>query len=150
MHYPIIQKTPLISARYWTVTIACGKYYMIYVSHLYTMELKCLNVNTSYSITEVFTCLITSKYVIEEYLQYSLTYTILTMNVIASQGLWQQLYCLGLSFQTLWVKKVRGENGQLEGFSSCPVSLNNSGVTWFNVSLLAFLTEAQSWVPNSM
>jgi hypothetical protein len=97
----MVQKTPLISAWYWTLTIAYSKYYGMYVLCLYTMELKCIHVNTLYFITEVFTCLNMLKYVIEEYLQYSLMYTILTLNMMASQGLWQQLYCSGLSFPAL-------------------------------------------------
>jgi hypothetical protein len=68
MHYSVVQKTPLTSARYWTVTITRSKYYGMYVIRLYTMELKCLHVNTSYSITEVFLCLNTHKSITAGYL----------------------------------------------------------------------------------
>jgi hypothetical protein len=62
----------------------------MYVQRLYIMELECLHVNTSYSITK-------------EYLQHkclhSLTY--MTMCMMASQGLWQQLHFSGHSFPAL-------------------------------------------------
>jgi hypothetical protein len=51
------------------VTITCIKYYGMFILCLYAMELKCLYANTSYSITEIFTCLNMPRYVIEEHLQ---------------------------------------------------------------------------------
>jgi hypothetical protein len=72
----VVRKMPLISTRYWTVTITRSKYYGMYVLYLYTMELKCLHVNTSYSITEVFLRFNTSKSIIELYLQYKCLYSI--------------------------------------------------------------------------
>jgi hypothetical protein len=49
------------------------------------------------------------------------------MDKMASQGLWQQLYCWGLSFLAL-----EGGNGKIEGLSSFLVPLNKSGVSWLN------------------
>jgi hypothetical protein len=59
----MVRKHHLTSTRYWTVTIIRSKYYLMYVIVLYSMELKCLHVNTSYSIPEVrvFLCLHTRK-----------------------------------------------------------------------------------------
>jgi hypothetical protein len=49
MHYSVVHKTPFISTLYWNVKITRSKYYRMCVLRLYTMELKCLHVNTSQS-----------------------------------------------------------------------------------------------------
>jgi hypothetical protein len=65
MNFPIVQKTPLISSRFWTVMITCNEYYGMYVLCLYTMEIKCLHVNTSYSVSDLFVRLNTPKSIIK-------------------------------------------------------------------------------------
>jgi hypothetical protein len=70
MNSYMVQKTSLVSTRYWIFKITLSKYYGMYILRLYTMELKCLHINTSYSVTEVFLCLNMLKSIIEECLQY--------------------------------------------------------------------------------
>jgi hypothetical protein len=67
IYYSMVQKTSLINARYWTVTILRG---------VCSTSVHCVHYNTSYSVTEVFIRLNTPKYAIEEYLQYKLLYSL--------------------------------------------------------------------------
>jgi hypothetical protein len=46
------QKTLFISTQHWTVKVKLCKYYGMYVLSLYTMEIRCLNIDTTYYISE--------------------------------------------------------------------------------------------------
>jgi hypothetical protein len=72
------------------------------------------------------------------------------MNKMASQDLWQQLYCSALSFPTLECGESWGGNSQLQGLSSFLIPLNKSGVSWFNGNFVMTPHRATRWVPNSM
>jgi hypothetical protein len=104
MHYSVVQKAPLISTGYWTVAITDSKYHGMCVPRLYTMELKCLHVNTSCSITELCFYVLTRRSLFLKNIYNINIFThkhTITMNKMASQGLWQQLYCSGLNFPAL-------------------------------------------------
>jgi hypothetical protein len=53
VNFSVVQGTPLVSTRYWAVKIT-HKFYGIYVIRLYTVELKSLDVNISYSVAFFF------------------------------------------------------------------------------------------------
>jgi hypothetical protein len=50
VNFSVVERTALVSTRYWAVKITHSKFYGIYVIRLYTAEQKCLRVNVSYSV----------------------------------------------------------------------------------------------------